>query len=221
MEVVQPVVFRRAWGIVIVLAVGVVCYYLPWFTHKTAGFTMNAFDLAEWSSLHPAVRSEAPPLLTSFLLRAPQVALVAALAVASSRLDDVRYRWMVRLMAALLALRLVPPTDFFTGTTADPNYRQMAWMTALGLILAAAVVPLHRIVRRWHDGLLAAVLLGGILAGWWGLSRAYTLLDNFEIDVQTGPGILGLSGVSLAVMTSLLWPALARWRLSQTTRKGG
>ena len=80
------IVMRRGWLIFAGLILATVCYYLPWYTHDTAGFTTNAFDLAEWSSLHPAVRSSSPPMLTSFLLRFPQVMLIVALALAANRL---------------------------------------------------------------------------------------------------------------------------------------
>jgi hypothetical protein len=203
---------KRAWWMIVALALGMVAYYLPWFTHKTAGFTMNAFDLAEWTSLHPAVRSESPAMLTSFLLRAPQVALVMALAIAASRLDDPRSRWIMRAMAMLLALRFVPPTDFLGSAQDDPNYRQMALMTVIGLASVVAVVPLHRTVRRWHDVLLGGVLLIGTAAGWWGLSRAKTLLDNFEIGVSTGPGVILFSVITVIVLGALLWSARLRLR---------
>jgi hypothetical protein len=195
---------RRAWLILAGLVLAMVCTYWPWFTHETAGFTMNAFDLAEWASLHPAVRSSSPPMLASFLLRAPQLALVFAFALAANRLVDPRVRWLLRGIAMLPLLRFLPPAEFFTSATGDPNYRQMALLAGLGIGLVMLSIPLHRMRTRWQDWLSSVVLLGGVVSGWWGLSRTRLLLDNFEIAVKTGPGIVGLTFVSAGVILLIL-----------------
>lgn len=154
---------------------------------------MNGFDLAEWTSLHPAVRASSPALFTSFLLRMPQVMLACALALAANGLMDARMRWMVRVWAGLLALRMVPPTEFFTGTSGDPNYRQMALLTVMGLAAVGGALALYRAPRRWQTVTLVFILIIGIVAGWMGLSRSVELFDNFQIDTKTGPGIIGLT----------------------------
>jgi hypothetical protein len=200
---------RRAWFILAGLVLGMVCTYWPWFTHQTAGFTMNAFDLAEWASLHPAVRSSSPPMLTSFLLRVPQLALVFAFVLAVNGLADPRARWLMRGIAMLPLLRFLPPAEFFTSATGDPNYRQMALLTGLGIGLVLLSIPLHRMRTRWQDGLSGAALLGGVVSGWWGLSRTRLLLDNFEIAVKTGPGIVGLTFVSAGAILLIL---MRSWR---------
>lgn len=197
---------RRAWLILGGVILATACYELPWYVHDTAAFTTNAFDLAEWTSLHPAVRSSSPPMLTSFLLRFPQVMLVFALALAANRLLDPRSRWVWRAIALIPTLRFFPPSDFFTGTSADPNYRQMLLLTGLcaGGILAA--ILLERAAARWQSALLVAALAAGVIAGWWGLSRAGVLLDNFEIDVTIGAGVIGLSLAAAAAALIVVWP---------------
>jgi hypothetical protein len=199
---------RRAWLVIASLIVATACYELPWYVHDTAAFTTNAFDLAEWASLHPAVRSSSPPLLTSFLLRFPQVALIFALALAANGLHDPRSRWSWRAVALLPALRFFPPGDFFTGASTDPNYRQMLLLVALcaGSVLIA--ILLERAAARVQSALLIAALAAGMLGGWWGLSRAGVLLDNFEIDVSIGAGIIGLSLAAVAAGLAAVWPEL-------------
>ncbi len=156
---------------------------------------MNGFDLAEWTSLHPAVRASSPTLLTSLLLRMPHVMLAFALALAANGLTDARMRWIVRAVAVLLALRMVPPMEFFTETRDDPNYRQMALMTVMGLaaVGTALVTP-----KRWQMLALASTLIIGVVAGWMGLTRSAELLDNFQIITKIGPGIIGLTVFSAA-----------------------
>jgi hypothetical protein len=199
-------VMRRAWLVTAGLIVATACYELPWYVHDTAGFTTNAFDLAEWASLHPAVRSSSPPMLTSFLLRFPQVMIVFALALAANGLRDPRSRWVWRAMAVIPALRFFPPSDFFTSASADPNYRQMLLLFGLCVGGTLAAILLERAAVRWQSALLVAALLTGVIAGWWGLSRAGVLLDNFQIDVTIGAGGIGLSLAASAAALIAVWP---------------
>lgn len=198
---------KRAGWIIACVVAGVVCYLLPWTDHITAGFTMNGFDLAEWSSLHPAVRSSSPAMLTSFLLRAPLVALAAVLALAAQTLPHARLRWLVWCGAAGLVLRMIPPAEFFIGATGDPNYRQMLLLSVVGFGLVAAAIPLRALPEGVRRGLVAALWVAGAAAGGAGLSRAWTLLDNFEIDVTVGAGIIGFVGVSALAAALALWPS--------------
>lgn len=197
-------VSRRSGWILIAVGLALICYYLPWFAHQTAGFTMNAYDLAEWSSLHPATRSSHPPMLTSFLLRLPHVLLLFAAALAANGQRDARLRWVVRGVALLLVLRMVPPVEFFRDETADPNYRQQLLLTVLGGVLVAGSVAVRS--RRAAQGLIAAVLAASGVAGLWGLSRAGVLLYNFEIDVRIGAGAYGLALFAALALLLALWP---------------
>jgi hypothetical protein len=197
---------RRAWLIIAGLIVATACYELPWYVHDTAAFTTNAFDLAEWTSLHPAVRSSSPPMLTSFLLRFPQVMIVFALALAANGLHDPRSRWAWRAIAVIPALRFFPPSDFFSSASADPNYRQMLLLFGLCVGSVLAAILLERAAVRWHSALLIAALVAGVIAGWWGLSRAGVLLDNFQIDVTIGAGGIGLSLAAAVAALIAVWP---------------
>jgi len=193
---------RRAWiGLtgVIGLALALACTYAPWHTHSTAAFTLNAFDLAEWTSLHPAVRASSPALLTSFLLRVPQLALILALTLHANYLGDARVRWLLRAAALLVALRFLPPREFFGSAASDPNFRQMMLLTGLGVGGVVAAILAEKLARRWQGLLAAALLALGIGAGWWGLARAHTLLDNFEIAVSVGVGAVGYTAFSALV----------------------
>jgi len=198
---------KRAGWIIVCVVAGVVCYLLPWTDHSTAGFTMNGFDLAEWSSLHPAVRSSSPAMLTSFLLRAPLVALAAVLALGAQALPHARLRWLVWCGAAGLVLRMIPPAEFFTGETGDPNYRQLLLLSVVGFGLVAAAIPLRALPDGVRRGWVAVLWVAGTAAGAAGLSRAWTLLDNFEIDVTVGAGIIGFVGVSALAAALALWPS--------------
>jgi len=181
---------------VIGLALALACYYAPWYTHSTAAFTLNAFDLAEWTSLHPAVRASSPALLTSFLLRAPQLALIVVLALHANRFSDARVRWLLRAAALLIALRFLPPREFFGSAANDPNFRQTMLLTVLGVGGVVAAALARRLSQGWQGLLVMVALALGTGAGWWGLARAHTLLDNFEIAVSVGVGAVGYTAAS-------------------------
>lgn len=220
---------RRTRWMVLGLGVALVCYYLPWYAHPTAAFTTSAHDLAEWTSLHPAVRSSSPQLLTTFYLRVPQLALIAALALTANRMRDARGRWVLRAAALLLGLRFMPPGEFFTTMHNDPNYEQMAYFTAAGIGINAAAWFMSRLPSRGQDAALVLVLVLGTLAAWQGLAEAKTLLENFEIEVTTGLGIIGYTLASSSVVLLVLWsvgpftrgnrPALAHPQV--VIKKGG
>ncbi|MEP0762409.1 MAG: hypothetical protein HRF48_06680 [Chloroflexota bacterium] len=145
------------------------------------------------------MRASSPALLTSFLLRVPQLALILALALHANYLGDARVRWLVRVAALLVALRFLPPREFFGSAASDPNFRQMMLLTGLGVGGVVAAILAEKLARRWQGLLAAALLALGIGAGWWGLARAHTLLDNFEIAVSVGVGAVGYTAFSALV----------------------
>jgi len=209
------------WAGVIGLALALACTCAPWYAHSTAAFTLNAFDLAEWTSLHPAVRASSPPLLTSFLLRAPQLALIVALALHANFLGDARVRWLLRVAALVIALRFVPPREFFGSAASDPNFRQMMLLAVLAVGGIAVAVLAGWLPQRWQGVLVTVTLALGIGAGWWGLARAHTLLDNFEIDVSVGVGAVGYTAFSALVAVMGLSLVRRAESLGPAHEKGG
>lgn len=166
--------------------------YLPWVYHPAAGLTFNAYDLAEWVSLHSAVRGASVPLVAPFLLRAVLGGLALLFCLRALRSAG---RW-VRLaytgLALWLAITLLPPFDFFRGAWDDPNYRQqfaLAIGTLIGLVALAAVNQrgLSAVTRRRIE--LAISLLTGISAV-IGEAIALTIIGSLRIDVSVGIGII-------------------------------
>lgn len=204
----------RNIGALLALAGMLVAYHGPWTAHFTAGFTMHAYDLAEWASLHPAVRADAPWLRTSLFLRLGWWAIVAGVALAANAWPDARGRWVLRAAALGLALRFVPPQEFFGGASDDPNYRQMAALFALSALTVGGAWALERARGRVQRAAWLSVLALGVGAGWWGLARAGELLYNFQIDVQIGWGAFGYTSAALLGALVVLWP-------HAETKKGG
>src|SRR5262245_55358949 len=110
--------YRDRWWLIILCATGIAAYCLPWLVNRGTGLTFGAYDLAEWTSLHPAVRGGNPPLLASLLLRLPLACfgLVAAMTLWPNNKGK-------RLtLIFLVAIALLPPIEFFTQYRDDSNY---------------------------------------------------------------------------------------------------
>jgi hypothetical protein len=163
-------------------------YHAPWHLHEVAAFANNAFDLAEWVSLHPFVRNENPPLHTSWLLRLPLVLLGMVIALAASRLNDPRVRWLWRLVAVLVVLRLNPPIDYFTEPEVSLNEEQLGDMMLGGLAGVGVIILLSRwlkVIYPWLILLLCAVMLDTAHSGY---DRATDIVSQLAIETDTGGG---------------------------------
>lgn len=185
---------RSSPALLAALLIGLaVAYILPWLTGPGAGLTFNGCDLAEWVSLYPAARAETPPLLTPLLLRLPLAlaGLIAVVGLASP--------WLRALAAGVTALALMPPLDFFLGSSADPNYRQQFALT-VG-VLAGSVL-----LTRWPSRRAACAGLGalGFLALAAGLPRAHSIAALAGIQVALGPGGLLMAALFLALTARAL-----------------
>src|SRR5690606_8662803 len=110
----------------LLMALLLAAYAGPWLQSPSAALSFGGYDLAEWASLPPGVRSASPPLVASFLLRSVLTSLTLFLAFASP------YRrftvgWLaVAVVSLLLVAAQLPPLEFFTVARGDPNYSQQA-----------------------------------------------------------------------------------------------
>lgn len=161
---------------VLFLAAGLAAYMLPWMVGPGASLTFNAYDLAEWTSLHPWVRTSMPPLVVSFILRALLMLLALLVFAVASR------RWTA-VLVALVALALLPPPVFFGPALADPNYRQqfaLSILTLLGLFFLARL--------RWYWIQLVLVVLLGLGSVVAVLNSQHLMGEAFNLSTLPGPG---------------------------------
>jgi hypothetical protein len=181
---------------VVLLASCVVAYLLPWVNSPGASLSFGAYDMAEWASLTPAVRTETPPLFTSLLLRLPLacIAVLFAASVAHARRPAIV--WLgVFLVVSLAALQL-PAFAFLTTGRQDPNYQQQLFLALLTLVLGLAALFVQR--QRWWMLTVWGVGMLGASASLWGLLRAYDVMQSHALPITIGMG--GPSLITLLLM---------------------
>ena len=179
---------------------GIVAYLLPWIVASNAAMTLQAWDLAEWTSLHPAQRSATPGLITPLLLRS-HLLLIAALACISLGEN----RWLAAGIAAALAVAQLPPLEFLSQP-GDGNYQQQAFLA----LLTIAVAPLlPRILTRPARALAQLCLAAaGLLLAALGWTQAQAL---FHSALEVGaPG----AGLWLMLLMYAAIALLALWRMT-------
>ncbi len=160
------------------------CYLLPWVVNPSASLTANGYDLAEWSSLHPVVQSQTPPLFTSLLLRLPLACVGLLTAFGAHRRSP-----LAGLTVLVTAAALLPPPEF-AGETGNPNYRQEAVLVLATLI--AGGIGVSGLLPRYRRWIAVGIAVIGGLAGLTGLAQAYDLMLGFGLAMQIGAGGVGL-----------------------------
>jgi hypothetical protein len=177
----------------ILIIISLIAYILPWVVNSGTSLTLNAYDLADWTSLTPDAHSSSPILFTSLLLRLPVVCIAFLITMHSAT-----KRWIALLLVICFAIALLPPFEFITRARDDINYRQqfaLATVTVVGgwLILGKRLV-------RFRSQLEVTLLTMGLIGALSGLVRAVNLMQQFELSTQPGAGIVLLTVVFLSLV---------------------
>jgi hypothetical protein len=194
------------WIILALVLIALVGYILPWLHSHAAGLTLGAYDLAEWSSLHPEVRTSAPWLLTTLLLRLPLIMLgwITALAAPERRSPG---WWLHSTVVVALLVALLPPLEFLNAP-ADVNYRQQAILAAM--LLAGSLAGLFVLPHgQWRLYAISGFSFIAVSSAIIGLAQSANLLSQFNLDVEIGLGIILLGGC--LTLTAGLAVRLANW----------
>ncbi len=193
---------RHATTVYLLLILGLAGYLLPWTVAPTAPLTLNAYDLAEWTTLHPNQRGT--PLIAPLLLRSqlPIIAMLTALFACGRRIKP-----MAALMIALLALAQLPPLEFVTISRHDSNYQQQFLLAAISL-----VAGLGLLARKPSRPLVLAALGLAIIGLMTSLAGQHQARLLYEMSLQesapgVGAGVLALAyiGMTAAVFTDSNW----------------
>jgi hypothetical protein len=192
------------WGFIIL---AICLYSLPWVVSPGASLTLNGYDLAEWSSLYPGIRSGSTPLLVTFALRSPLLCISILIAFAPRSAWWLRFKVILALVGVLL-----PPPEFFSSNFDDPNYRQMLLLAGLALIAGALGIVYRG--QRGRAVIQFAALAAMIVASSGGLLTGLSLLSEFDLPLQVGPGGVSLILLSLVFGAGLI---IKRGNFAQVT----
>ena len=156
---------------------------LPWLLAPNAPMTLNAYDLAEWASLHPAQRATNPPLLAPLLLRAQLLILCVLVGlVARGKLE----KRAAALVIFTLAVAQLPPIEF-VNDIGNLNYRQQFGLALSSLLLGMAA--LCWMDARWRRLFVAGLSLLGALTTLAGASLALDVFASLASGGSAGLGI--------------------------------
>lgn len=168
------------------LVLGLICYLLPWVINPGVQMTMGAYDLAEWTSLHPVVRGDA--LTLTLLLRFPPILLtwIAALHFSKGGL----LRWFGAIFALLMSIAMLPPLEFFTIYREDPNYYQQFILALISLVGSA--IALSGLLGRFAPLITIVLCIVGIAISISGLMQASSLMRELQMPTTFGVGGAGM-----------------------------
>ena len=176
--------------------VGLLGFVQPWILAPAGSMTLNAFDLAEWTSLHPAQRATSPPMLTPLMLRM-QLLILSVMLGASATAGRLKAGATI-LILALTAAQL-PPLDIVYDFN-NLNYRQQLVLAGVSLIASYALLAFN----PQRIAILASVALPliGMVTAVLGLGQALELYHHFKLEAVPGAGlwILGLSYIGMIVV---------------------
>ena len=176
-----------------------------WLAHPLAGLTQAALDLAVVSQrLHDVLywRLGNMPDVLRASLGLTAVALSAAARGATHRWQ----RWLLRALAFVLALRLLPPYPQVLDLWRSPDFGARFIVAAITLVAWAATLTGRRWPERWQVAVTLALGLAALLTG---LLAFFALRGAFATATQLtfAPGwglVAYVAGLLLATVLGLL-----------------
>lgn len=190
----------------IIIIVAILTYLLPWSAASSASLTLNAYDLAEWVSLHPAQRLTSPPLLSPLLLRLQLTILTLLLAATNARTP---WRRLAAVGIILLSIAQLPPPEYIRDI-GNLNYRQQFFLALTSLLVGLALLRIR--LARVKTLVIAALPLAGVVTTVAGVAAANDVIAELQPNAQIGLGPWLYAASMLAI---LLLAALNRLRQTQ------
>jgi hypothetical protein len=188
-----------------------IAYHMAWTAHKGAPFILNGFDLAVQIRIHPAMVAENPTMRTSIFLWLVIPLVVLGVSVGSCLYEGWQIRWLLRLVACGVALRVNPPQEVVLSGLGPNDYAMiLTVLTLLGLGLVAPSILLEKPLLRHFRWAMLATCFVGLFLPFIGLSRALGLLQELQLESTLGGGAV-LYGVALGGIGIL---CLRSWKVA-------
>lgn len=176
-------------------------FFAPWMAHKTAALTVTGYELSEFAKFFPQIQGGVVPVRRALFIT-PLLAALTSLALTFHRSGARPFlRFGVTLLAALLALAVLPPYQ----SILDPAYRLQLILLAAGLLLTALTPLTAQLSERLRGALFFLLaLLGAIPASWQYLLLRPLVTGLYGSRVLPGWGlILSMTGFLLLAFSGL------------------
>jgi len=181
-----------------------------WIPAEAASLRQNAFDLAEWATFLPEVRSGALNTIPD-ILRLSVALITIATAGRSRDIGNVWVRWAVRFVCILRGLLLLPPYPFVLQLWNSESYGLRFVIAGIALIGVGASIFADRVperILRASSIILFLAAIGMALYAFVALRGPFAI--HFGLGINPGWGIIiFLVGVILSVLlegTMILFP---------------
>ena len=172
-----------------------------WIQHPAPALTRNAIGLAEWGPYLNEVRTGSIPQAPT-LLRISVSVLITALSVATVRIKPILLRWLIRLIALIPTLWMLPPYPEILAPFAL-GYGPRLAAAGLAILGVASTVILDRVQSHVQ---LIVVAISSILSVTLGVIAFGMLSGPFAVHYATtltvGWGIV-LTVLALLIASSL------------------
>ncbi len=171
---------RYLWWLFIFLAL--IAYSLVWADTPTQGMSLNAYDLAEWVSLHPSTH---PVRLPSLFVRL-QLTIVCWMIAFAFQKQSTIHSWLSVLAIIVLSIAQLPPFEFFLSARDDLNYTQQFILSSVSLL--AIIFSRWKRLLSYQTLLLSLLLIIGIVTTFIGVSESLRLLASVQQPATCGLG---------------------------------
>jgi hypothetical protein len=163
MSFVKPL-WRRAGVTLLILAwIGT---WGAWIPARSASLTLNAFYMAEWSTILPEARFGGMAYLAE-VLRASVALATIALAISAKTLRSRLARWTLRVIAALPGLVILPPYPHILELWRSSSYGNRFLVAAAFFVGVAVSAITDYVSHGIRQALVAALSLLAMGFGVW------------------------------------------------------
>jgi hypothetical protein len=203
----------KAWwqqyAAVIVLTLVWIGIWGAWIPAKAASLTQNALYLAEWSTISPEARFQGMSYLAEALRLSVALAVIA-LAISANAIRGFTRRWLVRTIAALPGLVILPPYPYVLDLWRSASYGNRFIVAAVLFIGVAACVIIDILPRKLRHVMITILCLASAALGIWTFLVLRVLFEVRYTGVILPGWGLGLYVAGLLVTTVTQVAALAR-----------
>lgn len=185
---------RYTFWLLMILAL--IAYAVPWVLNPSHALDLNAYDFAEWLSLHPAEQQTTPPLRHTLLLRGQLTILTLMVAISSPRPLLTASWWLRLIIVSVMCVAQLPPLEFIRNL-GDTNQQQQFILVVVSVMgsIIGMITPLHQI--RWY--VVAGLATTGILSLIIALPPALESMRAYQLPANAGIGSFMLAGVYIGI----------------------